>query len=134
MSRPVSGNDDKVLKALRKSERPLSAYAILDRVRASGIRAPMQVYRALEHLQSSGLVHRIGALSAFIACREGPHGYRPGFVICRDCGSVKEFDDRKVENIATRAAGGTFAIDEVSIEVLGFCGPCRNKPRRAAGR
>ena len=122
-----SSNDSAVLKALRGSGKPLSAYAILDRVRKSGIRAPMQVYRALEHLQSSGLVHRIGALSAFIACREAEPGHKPGFVICRDCGTVKEFDDRKVDGIASRAAGGEFAVDEVSIEVLGSCGPCRGK-------
>ena len=134
MTRPVSVNDSAVLKALRGSPKPLSAYAILDRVRAKGIRAPMQVYRALEHLQSSGLVHRIGTLSAFIACRERERGHKPGFVICRDCGTVREFDDGRVDGIASSAAGGEFAVDEVSIEVLGFCGPCRGKPRKAAGR
>ena len=79
-------------------------------------------------------MHRIGALSAFIACRAAGHGHKPGFVICRACGTVREFDDRKVDGIASRAAGGEFAVDEVSIEVLGFCGPCRGKPRRRTGR
>jgi Fur family zinc uptake transcriptional regulator len=130
MTRPHSGNDDAVLKALLGSGKPLSAYAILDKVRRNGIRAPMQVYRALDKLQSSGLVHRIGTLSAFIACRRRERGHKPGFVICRRCGTVREFDDRKVDGIASRAAGEGFAVDEVSIEVLGFCRPCRGRAGR----
>jgi Fur family zinc uptake transcriptional regulator len=129
MGRPVSTNDNAVLKALKSSGKPLSAYTILDRVRRSGIRAPMQVYRALDNLQNSGLVHRIGALSAFIACRDGERGHKPGFVICRRCGTVREFDDRRMKAIAMRAAGGQFAVEEVQVEVLGWCGPCRGRRR-----
>jgi Fur family zinc uptake transcriptional regulator len=129
MTRPHSGNEEAVLKALLGSGKPLSAYAILDKVRKRGIRAPMQVYRALDNLQSSGLVHRIGGLSAFIACRRRERGHKPGFVICRRCGTVREFDDRRLGSLASRAAGEAFAVEEVSIEILGFCGPCR-APRR----
>ena len=47
---------------------------------------------------------------------------------------MREFDDRKLDGIATRAAGGEFAVEEVSVEVLGYCGQCRGKPRRAVSR
>ena len=128
-------NDSAVLKALRGSPKPLSAYDILERVRKSGIKAPMQVYRSLDRLSTLGFVHRIEALSAFVACREDQHGHKPGFVICRDCGMVKEFEDGRLDDIALHAAGDEFAIEEVSVEVLGICGECREgKPAVGGGR
>jgi Fur family zinc uptake transcriptional regulator len=127
MAKQTSGYDKAVLRALKASTQPLSAYDILERVRNSGIRAPMQVYRSLDRLASFGFVHRIEALNAFIACSENAHGHKPGFIICRDCGMVKEFEDGRLNAIANHAAGKRFAVDEVSVEVLGHCGDCRDK-------
>jgi Fur family zinc uptake transcriptional regulator len=125
MAKQTSDYDKAVLKALKRSEHALSAYDILERVRGSGIRAPMQVYRSLERLASNGSVHRIEALNAFVACSGDTRGHRPGFVICRDCGSVKEFEDRALAAIAHRAAGKGFAVEAVSVEVFGHCSDCR---------
>ena len=63
----LNKNDKKVLSALGRSEKPLSAYDILDRARSDALKAPVQVYRALEKLSSQGLVHRIEALNALAA-------------------------------------------------------------------
>jgi Fur family transcriptional regulator, zinc uptake regulator len=125
MTKQTPGYDKAVLGALKTSDQPLSAYDILDRVRNSGIRAPMQVYRSLERLESLGMVHRIEALNAFVACSETAHGHKPGFVICRDCGMVKEFEDGRLGDIVNHAAGKGFAVEEISVEVLGHCGDCR---------
>ena len=125
MAKQTSAYDKAVLRALKASEQPLSAYDILERVRNSGIKAPVQVYRSLDRLSSFGMVHRIEALNAFVACSEDAHGHKPGFVICRDCGTVKEFEDGRLADIAHRAAGKEFAIEAVSVEVLGQCGECR---------
>lgn len=125
MTKQTLGYDKAVLGALKTSDQPLSAYDILERVRNSGIRAPMQVYRSLERLESLGMVHRIEALNAFVACSETAHGHKPGFVICRDCGMVKEFEDGRLGDIVNHAAGKEFAIEDISVEVLGHCGDCR---------
>lgn len=135
VAKQTSAYDRAVLGALKASDQPLSAYDILDRVRKSGIKAPMQVYRSLDRLSAIGFVHRIEALSAFVACREDQHGHKPGFVICRDCGMVKEFEDGRLDDIALNAAGDKFAIEAVSVEVLGHCGECREgKPAVRSGR
>jgi Fur family zinc uptake transcriptional regulator len=133
----LTKNEKKVLSALGRSMRPLSAYEILDRARSDALKAPVQVYRALEKLSSRGLVHRIEAMNAFVACTDcshpghdhasqsNPHArHRPGFVICRDCGTVREFEDERLEGIATEAAGKDFAVDFVSLEVYGRCVAC----------
>ena len=125
-SRELNQNDRTVLDALGGSPRPLSAYDILDRARSGALKAPVQVYRALQKLESQGLVHRIEALNAFVCCRDHDHcDRRPGFVICRDCGDVREFEDPRVSEIAGEAAGAAFAIDLVSLEVFGRCGACQ---------
>jgi Fur family zinc uptake transcriptional regulator len=136
-SAELSKNDRKVLSALDRSDKPLSAYDILDRARSGALRAPVQVYRALEKLASRGLVHRIEALNAFVACSDcsdaaqhrGPHhiheDHRPSFVICRSCGNVREFEDKRVAGIAGEAAGEGFAVDLVSLEVYGHCAACQ---------
>ena len=123
--RQLSPNDESVLDALGRSARPLSAYDILNDTRSPSLKAPVQVYRSLQKLAERGLVHRIEALNAFIACSDHSHQHhRPGFVICRDCGSVREFEDERLDEIAAGAAGPEFTVDLVSLEVYGRCGPC----------
>lgn len=130
----LNDNDRSVLDALGHAPKPLSAYDILDRARSEALKAPVQVYRALQKLEGRGLVHRIEALNAFVACSEhsdscagGEHrhaAHRPGFVICRDCGAVREFEDERVAEIADSAAGPGFAVDLVSLEIYGRCPAC----------
>jgi Fur family zinc uptake transcriptional regulator len=133
--RHLSKNDRSVLSALGRSERPLSAYDILDRARSEALKAPVQVYRALEKLEGRGLVHRIEALNAFVACSEHDEtcrghehrhaAHRPAFVICSGCGSVREFEDDRMSAIAEKAAGEHFAVELVSLEVYGRCEACQ---------
>ena len=124
--RQLNDNDRSVLGALGDSSKPLSAYDILDRARSDTMKAPVQVYRALQKLEEKGLVHRIEALNAFVACADHEHpGHRPGFVICRDCRCVREFEDERVSQVAADAAGAGFAIDLVALEVYGHCESCK---------
>ena len=66
----LTRNQGLVLGALNHSEAPLSAYDILDKLRADGLRAPLQVYRALDKLVERGLAHRLESLNAFVACAD----------------------------------------------------------------
>jgi Fur family zinc uptake transcriptional regulator len=129
----ISSHDRSVLSALTSAARPLSAYDILDRVRESGVKAPTQVYRSLEKLARHGLVHRIEALNAFVACDHAHEHHRasPAFVICRDCGKVREVEDERLQAIAHSLGDNGFAVDAVSLEIYGRCGHCL-KPERAA--
>jgi Fur family zinc uptake transcriptional regulator len=139
-ARALNENDSQVLDALCGSARPLSAYEILDLARSGALKAPVQVYRSLQKLESRGFVHRIQALSAFVACADHGHehdhascNHKPGFVICRDCGAVREFEDERVASIATAAAGADFSIELVSLEVFGRCAACRAAAPEAGG-
>lgn len=128
----LNDNDQSVLSALGASARPLSAYDILGQARGAALKAPVQVYRSLEKLERRGFVHRIEALNAFVACADHGHehdhascNHRPGFVICRDCGNVREFEDERLAALAEAAAGPGFSIELVSLEVYGCCAACQ---------
>lgn len=125
-SRKLTRNQDLVLEVLKAAEAPLSAYAILDQLRAEGLRAPLQVYRALEKLMEFGMAHRLESLNAYVACS---HRHRPGglavFAICDDCGDVTEFQDDDIrERLAQRAAAEKFAFEHATVELHGLCRDC----------
>jgi Fur family transcriptional regulator, zinc uptake regulator len=133
MPRPVaiSQNDHDVLRVLTSAARPLSAYDILAEMKAGGVKAPNQVYRSLVKLGRRGLVHRIEALNAFVACK-GDHRHEPAFVICRDCGLVREFEDERLAAIASEVSEQGFRIETVSLEIYGLCGTCGPSAKEAA--
>lgn len=84
-----------VLQTLAREANPASAYALLDQLRDAGVRAPQQVYRALDKLIEYGLVHRVESLNSFVVCAHAhAEGHDHGlvvFAICDRCGRVDEF-------------------------------------------
>ena len=130
----LSGRRELVYATVAGSATPLTAYEILDKLRRHGVTAPPTVYRALGYLVERRMIHRIESLNAYVACGsvEQPHeGY---FIICRDCGSVSEILDERLERtIAELADERGFTIDHKTIEASGLCRDCRVKsPERPA--
>ncbi|MCR5857612.1 Fur family transcriptional regulator [Mesorhizobium sp. J428] len=123
----LTRNQTLVLDRLEKSEGPLSAYALLDQLRDDGFRAPLQVYRALDTLMKSGLVHRLESINSFVACHghhHHDHGIT-GFAICETCGQVTEFTDPIVsERLEAWAQATGFRASKAAIELRGTCGKC----------
>ena len=79
------------LETLLESHRAMTAYELLDRLRAAGLGGqPPVAYRALEFLVENGLAHRIERLGAFVACTARPDAHPAAFMICRSCRQVAE--------------------------------------------
>ena len=119
-------NDAEVLKALKSSRQPQSAYDILKALKAvdfGRIKAPVQVYRSLEKLISQKLVHRIASQNAYIVCDHPHHDFEPGFFRCRTCGSVTEFNLSQAMD-PLRCSSGAPRIDTISVEIEGTCQAC----------
>ena len=119
-------NDADVLKALKSSRQPQSAYDILKALKAvdfGRIKAPVQVYRSLEKLISQKLVHRISSQNAYIVCDHPHHDFEPGFFRCRTCGSVTEFNLSQAMD-PLRCLSGAPRIDTISVEIEGTCQAC----------
>ncbi len=123
----LTRNQALVLAALNNVKKPLSAYAILDILRGEGLRAPLQVYRALDKLVELGFVHRIESLNAFVACQHiGCDGAdNVAFAICSTCGKVDEVQDGQLSNeIRSMSAKTGFALDHSVVELRGTCADC----------
>jgi Fur family transcriptional regulator, zinc uptake regulator len=122
----LSRNQSEILSCLRRAKEPMSAYAILDKVRIAGISHPPTVYRALAELMDKGMVHRLQSRSAFIACGHGACDGKFAFAICRECGKVVEIplsDDDQAALL--RLAPKEIAPEQVTLELAGLCRDCR---------
>lgn len=123
----LTSNQQRVLSTLQDAKRALSAYALLDRLRAVGFSAPTQVYRALERLTQHGLVHRLESVNAYVSCAHRPgcmHGFT-AFAICDSCGHVDEFLDNDLSDSLGRwAQENAFSLGNSAIEIRGRCGAC----------
>lgn len=99
----------------------VKAYDLLDRLRPEvGSPKPPTVYRALDFLSKLGLVHRVEALNAFIACDHDHSGHLAEFFICETCETVEE---RHAHDHADCKPDG-FQIARSVIEHYGTCGAC----------
>jgi Fur family zinc uptake transcriptional regulator len=127
----LSRNQSEILSCLRNSGEPLSAYAILDRVRKSGISHPPTVYRALNDLMKKGMVHRLESRSAFVACGHGACDGKFAFAICRTCDKVVEILlADKDQALLLGLAPEEISPEQVTVEIAGLCEDCR--PSRLA--
>jgi len=116
-----------VLRLILEAGEPVGAYTLLDRLRAeTGGGKPPTVYRALDFLLAQGLIHRVERLNAFVGCHdESTHQHAAQFLICRQCGRVKELESAQVEAaIAAAAAAAGFAAARATVEVDGVCVTC----------
>ena len=124
----LTKNQGLVYNALSDADGPLSAYAILDDLREHGIRAPLQVYRALDKLLEMGLVHRLESLNSFVVCQH-PHcdaHARMVFAICSRCSHVSELSgDHLGEELSKLAQSDKFTVQSATIELRGICSDCR---------
>ncbi len=123
----LSDHQKSVLDALERAEGPKSAYALLEAVADSGIRAPVQVYRALDKLVAAGLVHKVESLNAFIACADHEKGHWAAFTICNNCGTVGEVPVARPERLTSSLETGRFDVKSGQIEMRGLCGECRDR-------
>ncbi|MDF1748607.1 MAG: Fur family transcriptional regulator [Alphaproteobacteria bacterium] len=126
--RTLTKNEALVFGILNGTDQPLSAYAILDQLRDDGLRAPVQVYRALDRLLEFGMAHRLESLNAFVACNHDhpEEAAQTAFAICESCGKVTEFTDPSLdEYLAYWAKSENFAPTRTTLELRGLCSACQ---------
>lgn len=130
MARPSTlpaPSQELVLKALRKHKGPLSAYALLDKLKKVGIKSPPIVYRALDALTTSGEVHKIEALNAFVACNcADNHSHALSVLtVCGKCHKVEELHNHQViDHLVALRTKGIRLPEYAVIELPVICSEC----------
>lgn len=110
-----------VLELILTDGGAVKAYDLLDRLRPDlGSPKPPTVYRALEFLSKHGLVHRVEALNAFIACDHEHAGHLAEFFICEKCEIVEE----RHAHDHTDCKPDGFEITRSVVEHYGQCASC----------
>lgn len=119
-----------VLGIVVESAGPMTAYQILDQLgKMVKNPAPPTVYRALEFLQETGLVHRIESINAYVACHAGHAHGNAQFLICDDCGDVREIDIPHIAHDVLKVAGvAGFIPTRHNTEIHGQCADCGKPP------
>lgn len=117
-----------VLELLWQDHQPRKAYDVLaDLARVDPSAKPPTVYRALDFLQSMGLVHKVESLNAYIGCN-GAHRHQ--YLICQGCGAVADIDDESLSRtVRDKAREKGFVIDTPLIEIKGYCERCSHEQR-----
>ena len=115
-----------VLRLILEAEGPVTAYALLDRLRKTHKAAvPPTIYRALDFLMAQRLIHKLERLNAFVPCAETGHHHVAQFLICRECGTVAEIEDRAAAKALEHAAEREgFHPRHAVIEIEGTCAAC----------
>ena len=126
----LTNNQQTVLDLLEGSKEPLKAYAILFDTQKKGIKAPLQVYRALDKLIEIGKVHKIESKNSYIACSNEncTAETASSFLICEICDKVTEL---KKNNLSTyfskQSEKFNFKYTKHNLEIYGECITCQNK-------
>jgi len=118
----------KVLELLLRHGRSLKAYDLLSAMRAEHpSAAPPTVYRALDFLLAEGLIHRLDAINAWVACIDAEDAHPDLLlIVCTQCGSVAEVHDPELcQHISTRVAHMNYVPTTHEIEVRALCPNCQ---------
>ena len=124
----LSKNQQLVLEIIEKAKEPLKAYSILFNVQKKGIKAPLQVYRALDKLVEIGKIHKIESRNAFIACQNSSCqvSKATAFSICEMCEKITEISSSSLSKyLANFKDKDGMKYSKYNLEFFGLCKKCR---------
>ncbi|GKS70109.1 Fur family transcriptional regulator, zinc uptake regulator [Nitrosomonas sp. PY1] len=121
-----------VLTILLESTIPLSAYEIAEKYRFHFNEAlpVMSVYRMLDFLIHERLVHKLETAGQYMSCEHITCDHQhetPQFLICDQCGSVKEIGIKKhiMNELALSIQNTGFKLTHQQLELHGVCEHCQ---------
>lgn len=121
-----------VLQQLLETERLMSAYDILDRIKLKQKEnmPAMSIYRILGFLESLNLVHKLESQNKFVACRHilCDHSHKSAqFFLCQKCDYFREIhlSDAVLDGISATANDQQFKLQYSVMEFKGLCRECQ---------
>ncbi|NQV76939.1 MAG: transcriptional repressor [Lutibacter sp.] len=126
----LSKNQQIIFDFIEKAKEPLKAYSILFNVQKKGIKAPLQVYRALDKLVEIGKIHKVESRNAFIACKSSSCeiSKATAFSICTKCENISEINNPKLSKyLSNFESNDGMKYNKYNLEFFGLCKKCFTK-------
>lgn len=115
-----------VLRLIWESHRPAKAYDLLEKIKINDPRAqPPTIYRTLDFLLETGLVHRLHSLNSFVGCSHPNEHCDCYFLICNQCHEISECCQTELKHaLAETARHQHFTPQNITLEIEGICKKC----------
>ena len=121
----------RILTGLLKSEKAQSAYELIDYMQKEFGESlpPTTVYRILDFLASENLVHKLHLANKYVACSHisCDHAHEvPQFLICDECGNVKEIGIKKtlINTLRRNVENSGYLLKSPQLELHCLCQDC----------
>ena len=124
----LSKNQKIIFDLIDKSGGPMKAYSILFNVQKKGIKAPLQVYRALDKLVEIGKIHKIESRNSYIACQNSSCQLEKAtaFSICESCDKVTEISNHSLSKYLSNIKDKNgMKFNRYNLEFFGLCKKCK---------
>tara|TARA_Y100000768_G_C23860321_1_gene625363 strand:- start:371 stop:790 length:420 start_codon:yes stop_codon:yes gene_type:complete len=123
----LTKNQKIVFNLLQNAGGPLKAYTILDILKKEGLKAPLQIYRALDKLVELGKIHKIESQNSFIMCNNSNCASNTAFTICESCGDAKEIKNNNLsEGVRALIKKHRLNITRYNLEFFVLCKKCKS--------
>jgi Fur family transcriptional regulator, zinc uptake regulator len=117
-----------VLRVLDGAQEPVSPYEIQKILEGNGGHLNhVTIYRILALFCDLNLAHKVLLLNGFVKCSLGKEEGCHRFMVCRQCGALKEFADKALceeENEIAQDLG--FRSEQHFSEFSGICSNCQS--------
>lgn len=118
-----------VFAILFEHAKPMGAYEILNQLKKIKPNAePPTVYRALNYLVTSKLVHRIESQNTYLCCSkqsQPKHEHQTILLFCQQCQHGFEYEDQSIfQALKEFTQKNNIAMHNVVIELKGECEQC----------
>ena len=118
-------NDQQTLNILKKNNKGLSAYRLLNELQKNRNVKPMTVYRSLNNLQKMGVVHKSNQSKTYFLCNSNVKDkHNPSIAICSNCGDKEELKSELFEAILKKNPIKKYDFSKFQLEVSTICRRC----------
>ena len=126
ITKSFNKNDQQTLNILKKHNKGLTAYRLLNELQKTRNVKPMTIYRSLNSLQKMGIVHKSNQNKTYFVCHgNAKDKHNPALAVCKKCEKTEELNpnifSKLFLNIKTKEK---YNFSNFEIEISTICQKC----------
>ena len=118
-------NNEIALNIIKKYQKSLTAYEILDKFQKIKKVQPMTVYRALNYLIKEGIIHKANHNKSYLLCNHShKEKHKTSIAICIKCGDSEELHSGLFSPILKKIRLKKYEFLLFDLEISTVCRSC----------